>query len=267
MNKATIESIEERKPERTPPELDFPDVVDLRRMSRSAWLSIPLTALAFLSLLSPPFWFLPWVSAVVAARGVWLARRGPDRWKGGTVSLAMLSVSLFLLAFAPSRYIFWQQLLVTTARQHAEAWLDLIRQGKLYEAHQLSLEQHERVPPLADLERHYRPRYPDEGQRMREMMDIVDPHQMFTKFYSEPPLLQMRQSGRRAEYTFRGAAILPRPENRPAVIVELHFDAVLPTDTHTYRLPLNIQMERTMHWSTGENHWHVRFVSERRVSS
>ncbi|GIW91218.1 MAG: hypothetical protein KatS3mg109_1650 [Pirellulaceae bacterium] len=262
------ESIESTSPSRAVspvvPEVDYPDVVDLRATSRSAWFSVPLTALAFTSLLAPPLWFAPWVSAVVAARGVWLAHRGPDRWKGGRLSLVMLLVSLFLMAFAPSRYVYSQRLLISTARRHAEAWLELIRQGKLYEAHQLSLEQHERVPPLADLERHYRQRFPDEGERMREMMDIVDPHRMFTKFYGEPPLLQMRQAGQQAQYAYRGAKILPRPENRPAVIVELHYDAVLPTGSVTYRLPLSIQMERTSHLATGENHWHVRFVSERR---
>lgn len=247
-------------------EPDLPVVGDLRVTSRAAWFSVPLTFVALAAVLAPPLWILPLLSATVASRGVWLARCYPDRWKGGRLALAMLWVSLFVLAFAPSRYVIGQWLLIRTAQRHADSWLDLIRHGRLYEAHQLSLERYERVPPRTDLEQYYRQRYPEGGERLREMMDIKDPYHMFHKFYGEPPLKQMREAGEQAQYTYRGAAILPRPENRPAVIVELHYDAVLPTKTATYRLPLSIQLERTVNLRTGESHWHVRYVAERRAS-
>jgi hypothetical protein len=245
---------------------DRPLVGESRYVSYATRASIFLTLVAFSALLWPPLWLAPAISAVFAGRGIWLAQRFPDRYRGGRVALAMLLVSLFLLAFAPSRYVAGQAMLIRTAQNHAEAWLELIRQGKLYEAHQLSLERHERVPPMADLERHYRQRYPEGGERLREMMDIRDPYRMFQKYYSEPPLKQMREAGQNAQYTYRNAAILPRPESRPAVIIELHYDAVLPTESTTYKLPLLIQMERTTNLSTGEHHWHVRFVGERRPS-
>ena len=99
-------------------------------------------------------------------------------------------LAVFFGTWAPSRHFSRQAWLVHHARNNAEIFLDLLRQQKLEEAHQLHLHQNQRRESDVSLEEYY-------GSRPEARTD-------YDAFFSVPPLDELVPSAATATFSFQG---------------------------------------------------------------
>jgi hypothetical protein len=109
-----------------------------RSISWAAVLAFGLAIVSVLSLFNP----LCVVIAVAAAGLSLIALRQisakPEIFSGHRLALTALFVSVFFMIFAPTRVAMRSRLLQQRGQQLAEAFLSLLKEGKTYDAHQLS---------------------------------------------------------------------------------------------------------------------------------
>ena len=83
------------------------------------------------------------VAVAVAGTGsslfaLWQISARPDVLSGRNLALAALFLSVFFMVFAPTRLGIRSRVLQQRGQQLADAFLSLLKEGKAYEAHQLS---------------------------------------------------------------------------------------------------------------------------------
>jgi len=83
------------------------------------------------------------VAIAIAAAGLslialWQISAKPDIFSGRGLALIALFLSVFFMIFAPARLAMRSRVLQQRGQQLAEAFLDLLKEGKTYEAHQLA---------------------------------------------------------------------------------------------------------------------------------
>jgi hypothetical protein len=151
------------------------------------------------------------------------------------------------------------------ARQFAESWLELIRVGRLYEAHQLTLKEAMRASAGVSLDEVYRKKNDHEHDHAHaghshskndsEMMENLmeqKPPEMFETFFHEPVMQRMRDLGRDAHYRFRGN-LQVIPSGPISELVEMVFDVTEPGSSKSF--PILISLERQ--FDIGVADWNV----------
>ena len=106
-----------------------------------SWAAIGAFALGLVSILAA-FNPLCVVFAIAAAGlsliALWQISAKPDVLSGRGLALIALFLSVFFMIFAPARVAMRSRVLQQRGQQLAEAFLGLLKEGKPYEAHQLS---------------------------------------------------------------------------------------------------------------------------------
>lgn len=118
--------------------------------------------LALLSGLASPlvfvsyvFWTLPLLAIVLGAYGLRQIRRYAPTLTGRTAALCGIVLALFFGTAGVAYDTAHRLSLESEARRVAEYWVNLLRTGKLREAHQLTLDPGSRALPQSDLEAVY----------------------------------------------------------------------------------------------------------------
>lgn len=119
-----------------------------------SWAAIMAVILGFASILAV---FNPLLVAVaVAATGLslfalWQIAARPEVLSGRGLALTALFVSVFFMVFAPTRLGIRSRLVQRRGQELADAFLNLLKEGKAYEAHQLSNLKHRSPSQLPDM--------------------------------------------------------------------------------------------------------------------
>jgi hypothetical protein len=126
------------------PEYDPISDVEFRQPPQVlAIVTLVLGLLSFVALFKTTLWIFPFVTIVLGGVSVFSLARNPEKI-GRKAALLGIVLAVFFGSWAASRYFSRQQWLCGQARQNADAWLELIQENKLHEAHQLHLHPHER---------------------------------------------------------------------------------------------------------------------------
>jgi len=121
-----------------------------RSISWAAVLAFGMGLVSFVSLFNPLC-----VAIAVAAAGLSLIAlrqisAKPEILSGRGLALAALFLSVFFMIFAPARMAMRSRLLQQRGKQLADAFLSLLKEGKTYDAHQLSNLKHPSQAPDVD---------------------------------------------------------------------------------------------------------------------
>lgn len=125
-----------------------------------SWLAIVTFVLSLL--LSPPaayhwvFWPFTFVVLVFSFLAVGVVAYGGRSFRGGGLACAAVFMGVFFMALGVTRFAATQQAMQSEARAAAEHWFDLIKQGKLDEAHQMTMGSEYRETPEIPLKEAYR---------------------------------------------------------------------------------------------------------------
>jgi hypothetical protein len=137
---AEVESVVEQEP---------------RTWSRLAIATFILSLASPLAIVHSVFWPMVFLLLIFAIASVWLVCSQAPLVRGGLFSILAMCFCLFFLSMAIARYASNQKHLSSEARAFADRWLQLVKEGKLNEAHQFSLLPDLREPPEIPLEDAY----------------------------------------------------------------------------------------------------------------
>lgn len=126
--------------------------------------------------------------AALAVIALWSIARADRPLLGRRVAILALLLSLLFGAWGLTWRTVRQQVVGNEARQVADQWLQLVREGRLAEAHQLHLSRSARQAPGLDLADFYK-----NTREARQDMDT---------FFSAPPLSQIVEAGPRGQLRF-----------------------------------------------------------------
>jgi flagellar biosynthesis protein FliP len=246
---------------------EAPEISEYRPLNQWVVLAVALTVLSLSAFLMPIFWIFPLLAVIVsfvALRSLLDETRPTSGRRGAVMALVL---SLFILGCAPVRYITVMMMTANQGRAHAEAWLAMVQEGRLHEAHQLSLDLYSRVAPHEDLEQHYRAR-PDTSTSSPSpdspmaMMAAFSPPEELRNFFNQPGLKNLVAAGKEAEVEFVRSAGFEPSQAANLTVVDLRYVVRYVVDGKPQRSRLRILMERAMVPQSGVTHWRVKSVDD-----
>ena len=185
------------------------DIDDYSPMSGTA------IAAFFLALFAPVGVFSPAIAMVfLVPIGLGLLsriqiRRSAVPMKGGGLALAAISICLFCISASYAVHLMYRRHLSEQAQERFEEWAEYVKEGKLYEAHELHRQYTDRQLPGTDLEAIYsleiRPEATqEEAEQLMNMMQTAEftPKQEYDLFYSGPPISYFVEHAANTKFEF-----------------------------------------------------------------
>ena len=131
------------------------DSQSYRAISPLAIAACILGVASALALIHPLFWFLPVATVAVSVLALRSISRNSDALVGRKAALVGLAAAAFFGVWAPTSLALQRVVIPRHARPFAEYWLELLRDGRVHEAHQWTVGADYRLPADVDLEAFY----------------------------------------------------------------------------------------------------------------
>jgi len=225
------------------------NVVQHRSVSRLAVASMLLGLVSAAAIVNPLAWCVPIVTVTLAIAALKTISAEDSMVFGRKAALAGLAMALLFGACGLTRHFARPHWLYRHARPHAQKWIELVRAGRLKEAHQLHLSQEERESPGADLEAFYR--------------DEKGAHETLSSFFGQAPLSEIVRIGRRGQLRFEGDVDveLTREGKARTDVVILRYAIDYEDDGKPQTLWFLVSLGRKYDTEHREARWNVRDVS------
>jgi hypothetical protein len=232
---------------------DFDDVVpaevaqlvEARSPHYLAVLTLVLGLLSFLALFHPSLVIVPLVTLTFGVSALWSLAANPEKLGRKAVLIGM-TLAMFFGAWAPVRNLVRQRYLDRIARTYADAWVELIRQKKKYEAHQLHVGKSQR---------------PSQGESVEEYYRKLPYAQIeLERFFEKEPLgsLLALPENARIEFDRRTEFTMERTSDS----IVLRYVAKFDDKGRQRELPFRVYMRRNLEPDSGDYSWLVDGVAE-----
>jgi hypothetical protein len=139
---------------------------DYRSVSRLAVCAFVLGLLAPLSLMHPLLFAVPWIGLIVSWRALHNVTQPSSSDSGYVLAISGLVLALVFGSWAPAKLTVEHFVLSRQARQFSERWIDLVRSGKLQDAHRWMLAPIQRPDPSMPTQLFY-----EENVELQEDLD------------------------------------------------------------------------------------------------
>jgi hypothetical protein len=227
------------------------ELTEYRPVNRFAVLSAIFGGLSGFTLLHPMLLVLPLVGAAAGFIAYWQLSVPNPLQSGKTAAKWGIFLSLLFGICMVTATASRDRLLARQARSCAEHWFQLISEGKLQAAHQLTLPSLRRSTSEADLKEYYKPkerksRLPSgEGSpgEMSEMLDLSG-QELFDQLFSRPIMKRLAEFGNNATYEYLGTVSHIQTGPSSLSIVQ-QFGVTQRDGVNTERLVVEITLERT----------------------
>ncbi|MFO0819952.1 MAG: hypothetical protein U1A77_18530 [Pirellulales bacterium] len=221
------------------------EIVDdgYRRTTPWAIVTLLLGLAASLALITPVLWGLPLFALGCGAIALRSIRQNSETVTGERWTQVGMGLAAFFLAWGVATYYVQSQMSYAHAQIFAAQWFELIKEGKLREAHQLRRSHFERADPTVNLEEYY---------------NRAENREMYETFKSEPVVARLIRMGADARLTYVGnVAFLKEGAALYLVAVQFRIDSA--TNKEPSEL-VNIEMSREYFGATKESRWAVRTI-------
>jgi len=131
------------------------DLAQYRVVSPFAVVALLLGLSSFLALLQPLLVILPLLGIAASLIALRIIAADPSSRAGRTVALAALALAVAFAAATPAKNVSRNWIVKSRARRFATQWLELVRDGQLDRAHQLTLAAARRQSPEIPLAEFY----------------------------------------------------------------------------------------------------------------
>jgi len=205
--------------------------------------TLVLGLLSFLALFSTMFWIVPLVTLIFGVIALWSLAASSERI-GRRAALCGMTLALLFGAWAPCRYFSRNAWLVGQARAYADDWLELVRQKKLQEAHQLHGRGNQRAAEGTSLEEFYRNDSQGEGD--------------YQMFFAREPLSTFVELPGPVQVEFKKIDLLLSYQGSDSVV--LCYDVMYDRDGRQAVLPMRVVLKREPEFETGDFQWFVEGV-------
>jgi hypothetical protein len=237
-----------------------------RTVSRLAMVSLVLAILSSLALLRPLLWIVPFTAAALAVCALASISRRSSELSGRTVALLALAIALMIGVWAPTRHLGRERYLTRQAAQYSRQWLELLHEGRLYDAHQHHLPLKDRAKAGTSLEEEYEKRDTQQEAAARRgpggMYLEVKPGDAYDEFFDQPIPQRLAELGARARYEFLGIDGVNRDEREKADTVQARYRVDYEEDSQPHSFQIRVVVVRELQPESNEGHWFIAGVSE-----
>jgi hypothetical protein len=200
-----------------------------------------------LALVNPLLWCVPAAAVIFSLIALRAINAEGSSLTGRNLALVGLALALVFGLWAPSRHYSRQWRLYSQAHVFADEWLALIHDGKIEQAHQLTLMEVERQRPGTSLAKFY--------------ADSQDAKASLAYFRKDKPLKTFIDLGDKATYVFQRGDGIPPPEHARQQVV-LAYVARWTEDGALREHPFRIALERQTLLDTNQHLWRVLMVAD-----
>ncbi len=226
--------------------LDEKAVTTYRSISVTAVLALLFGCASALALVHPFLWVIPAVAVVTAIFALRAIANEGANLAGRGLAIAGLILALFFGGWAPTRIVTRQWHLYRQARPYADQWLELLRAGKIYEAHQLMQAADERQKPGTSLEVFYK--------------NSADARKQLDGTFELRPALTMRTLAGDATYEYQGGdGVSPEDPGRTE-LVALRYLMRYREHGLDKETPIRVVLRRSVSHEPGDFYWSIRGV-------
>lgn len=259
-------------------ELDQLELSEYRPLNRAALGTFILGCLSAISLVHPGLIVIPILTVFMAVIALRQLQSAELKQSGRALATIGLYVAALFGSWTGFHHLTRSAHLYHQAQAFAEQWLNLLREGKAYEAHQLLVRESERVAPGTSLEQHYsleaaeehrlqsekmaRIRSADESEPPMEMDEMMGPppRDNFNQYFNDPLPKRLREMGRDARINFLTRVQLV-PVGSDEIVIELIFEIVPGNGSNSRSFPVAITLQRTVPPGLTAD-WHVSRVHD-----
>ncbi len=197
---------------------------------------------------SPVLCLVPLATVAMSLLALRQIARSEDPILGRKAAIAGLSLALLFAAWGLTKSYAQERAIRRQAHLHAEQWLDLVRNGRLFEAFELQMPQSARQPPGTNLEKYFE----IDTESAAEMQSL----------FNDEPLKQIVEAGSSGRCEYQGVRRID-VESRPGVrteIVTLRYILRYEKDGQQHEVPFRLGMGRARYKKKGEARWQARGV-------
>jgi hypothetical protein len=220
-------------------------LVEARSPHFLAVLTLVLGLLSFLALFHPWLVIVPLLTLAFGISALWSLAANPEKIGRQAVFVGM-TLAMFFGTWAPVRTWARQYHLVGIARTYADSWVELVRQQKKREAHQLHMIKIQRVPQGESVEEYYR--------KMPYVQMELD------RFFGTEPLRSLLTLPSDARIEFERQTEFTT--ERHSDTVALRYVARFEDKGRQRETPFRVFMKRILDNDSGEYVWSVEGVAE-----
>ncbi len=222
---------------------------ELRSVSGLAVAALVLGIVSAGAVAVPLMWVVAAAGVAVAGVALGSIAKDPGRKLGRSAAVAGMVLSLLFASWGVSNYLTRQRLIYRQAEEFAQRWLQMVLDGKLREAHQLTIPQSERHAPETDLVKFY------EANEERRFA--------YDDFWKQSPLSALIELPENASCRLVGDERMEtdRDSSGRTESVTLQFEVQYERDGRLQRLPVQMVMARTRERYSGEASWRVAAVN------
>jgi hypothetical protein len=244
--------------------LETAELVQYQKVSLLAVVSLVLGILSPTAFAHPLLWIVPLIAAGLAIWSLRVIAASNSALVGRRIAIAALALAMLFGAWAPSRHYSRQVVLSRHGQQFVQHWVELVRNGRLYEAYELHLppEQRHSGQSLEDI---YEDRDADSSAPSNDHEAIlVDDRSMrrdFRRFFADSPLPSIMDARQQGTLQFSGTESLSHnASSRSDEIVFLY--------TYTAKdqpaLPLRISLTRSFPAASTDAQWSLKRIEVER---
>ena len=222
---------------------------DELRGYRAISLLAPITALlgiaSVLALIHPLLWIVPLFAIVIGTIALRQISTNPEMI-GRKAVLFGLMLALFLGTFSPARLLTRQWMLSYESRRIASDWLELVRQGRLEEAHQWTLRPTDRQATDVSLDKYYE----SSGAALKDLDD----------FFNREIIERFRSVAQVGKIRFERKSVVAHAND--ADHVAHHFAVSKDVNGQSECVQIVTALKRSLNPRTRAAYWVVENVSE-----
>lgn len=236
-------------------DLEGEEVAEYAPVSLMAIAALILGLLSAVALLHPLMNVLCIVAVAVSIQAIRKIRYGEIRQSGVMLAWIGLGAALFFSSWSVSREYVRQRIMYGHARQFAEQWLALVRDNKLFEAHELHLMPELRAARGRSLASHYAPRAkPDieairadprsgSADRAPEMMEMMEPspHDKLQQLLDSPEGKRLVALGNQMSFEFESNYSLTTAGSIPESVQVIYLVRGADHSSDQFRLKLILE--------------------------
>ncbi|MBI2481035.1 MAG: hypothetical protein HYV60_21090 [Planctomycetia bacterium] len=181
---------------------ELPELDDYRPVSPLVIAACVAGLSSLLAMVHPLLWVVPVIAVVLSICAIIRVSAAHSRYSGRGAAVVALCLATLIGSYAPARTISRERAICAQARTKTEEWISLLQQGRVHEAHQLSLNTGERFQGPASLDTHYaevppRSSSSSSDEEMGEMMG-PSPAELLKGFVGEPAVKKLAEFGTQA---------------------------------------------------------------------
>ena len=229
------------KPRRGKP----PSWREYRSLQSLAVLTLVLGILSCLALFQTMFWIVPLATLILGVTALRLLSADPEKI-GRQAAIWGMALALLFGAWAPSRYFSRQWWLAGQARAYADAWMELVQQKKLKEAHQLHGDRDRRADEGVTLDEYYR--NDSSAQSNYDAFFAAEPLKTFSELTGAVQVEFERTEGYESSLGSDNVAV--------------RYRVTYDRNGRQRVLPIRVILKRKLAGRTGDHQWFVEAVQE-----